>query len=177
MMCDDCRDYAPREAKMLDLGCGSGIVTREFASQFARDYIGVDIVDNRIFPINFKLINGQDLPFGNNEFDIVLISYVLHHADDPARLLAESKRVLKPGGKIIIFEDLYEGFVGKMLCQVHGKSYGALFEHHGGTVIINFKNRRQWKTVFEALGLKPVFEKRVSKKINPVHKRLYILQK
>jgi len=176
LMCRDCQDHLPMGAKMLDLGCGSGIVTKEFAQRFAKEYVGVDIVDNRIFPINFKLINGRDLPFGDNEFDIVLISYVLHHADDPARLLAESKRVLKPGGQIIIFEDLYEGLCAKIICQIHGKSYGVMFEHHGGKEEISFKDQGQWKTIFEALKLKVVYEKRVSRVFNPVHKHLFILQ-
>ena len=176
-MCRDCQDFLTPGSKMLDLGCGSGIVTREFAARFASDYIGVDVVDNRIFPINFELINGRDLPFGDNVFDIVLISFVLHHADDPVRLLYESKRVLKPGGRIIIFEDLYEGLIAKIICQVHGKSYGVLFEHHGGQEKTNFKNRRQWKKIFESLDLKIVFEKRVTRAFNPVHKHLFILEK
>lgn len=177
VMCRDCSPYIKPGLKMLDLGCGSGIVSKEFAEHFKAQLTGVDIIDNRIFPINFKLINGRNLPFSGDEFDVILISYVLHHADDPVRLLGEAKRVLRPGGKIIIFEDLYQGFIAKILCHLHGSTYGVLFEHHSGKEQYNFKDLKQWKTVFKTLELRVIFDKRVSRFINPVHKHLFILEK
>jgi SAM-dependent methyltransferase len=42
------------------------------------------------------------LPFGDNEFDIVLCMVVLEHLEEPSRAIVEMRRVLKPGGKILV---------------------------------------------------------------------------
>lgn len=176
-ICKDCKGYLKPGLKILDLGCGSGIVTKEFAEEFHARITGVDIVDNRIFPINFRLVNGRDLPFADDNFDAVLITYVLHHADDPIRVLCEAKRVLKKGGRVIIAEDLYEGALAKAICWVHGESYGVLFEHHGGKEHHEFKSARDWRKIFKELDLKIICEQRLSSVFNPVHKHLFIIEK
>jgi demethylmenaquinone methyltransferase / 2-methoxy-6-polyprenyl-1,4-benzoquinol methylase len=47
---------------------------------------------------------GEDLPFPDNSFDMVTMGYALRHVADLARLFAEYRRVLKPGGKVLILE-------------------------------------------------------------------------
>lgn len=177
LMCKDCQEYVGIGSKILDLGCGSGIISKDFENFFAADLVGVDIIDNRVVPINFKLVNGRDLPFDENTFDAVLISYVLHHTQDPIRVLKEAKRVAKTGGKLLIFEDLYSGLIAKLICQIHGATYGRLFEHNKNLKERNFKNDREWKFIFEHLNFKSVFDKRVSLGLDPVHKHLFVLQK
>jgi demethylmenaquinone methyltransferase/2-methoxy-6-polyprenyl-1,4-benzoquinol methylase len=44
------------------------------------------------------------LPFGDNEFDAVTISFGLRNIEDPKKALAEMYRVLKPGGRLVICE-------------------------------------------------------------------------
>jgi ubiquinone/menaquinone biosynthesis C-methylase UbiE len=163
-MADDCRDYVKSGSKFLDLGCGSGIIS-------------LDIVDNRIVPVNLRLFDGRSLPFGDGSFDFVLISYVLHHSDDPAALLAEAKRTLKAGGRLIIFEDLYQGQLAKVICEIHGGTYGVLFERGKGKGNRHFKTQAQWEKNFENLGLKLIYGKRVSSILTPVNKRLFVLEK
>lgn len=176
-MADDCTGYIDKGSKFLDFGSGSGIVSLEFKKKFDLDLIGVDIVDNRVVDMELTLIDGKTLPFKDNSFDAVLISYVLHHADEPVRLLKEAKRVAKSGGRVIVFEDLYQGILAKIICQVHGSTYGFLFEHHGGKEKTNFKSRRQWEEIFSTLGYKQIFAKRVSARIHPVEKRMFVLEK
>jgi len=96
--------------KILDIGCGTG----EFAGLFSKcDYCGIDISDKYIKYAakknkgNFKVMDATSLRFSDNSFDYVLIMAILHHLDDNNvnKLLLEAKRVLKPGGKILIMED------------------------------------------------------------------------
>jgi ubiquinone/menaquinone biosynthesis C-methylase UbiE len=57
-------------------------------------------------PVEFLRMNGEDMGFGGGSFDTVCISYALHHLDDVDAVLAEMRRVLKPGGLFII-QELY----------------------------------------------------------------------
>ena len=124
-MCLDCEGFIRKGSKILDLGCGSGIIGKTFQEIFQADLIGVDIDDKRISAIPFQLIDGENLPFPENSFDVALINYVLHHSRDPIALLNEAKRVAKD--KIVICEDLPEDILSKLICQLHGISFDNFF--------------------------------------------------
>ncbi len=57
-------------------------------------------------PVGFAKMNGEHMGFGDGSFDTVCISYSLHHIDCVDAVLAEMKRVLRPGGWFII-QELY----------------------------------------------------------------------
>ncbi len=166
-MCQRCQDFIEKRAKILDLGCGSAIVSKEFQNYFDSELVGVDIVDRRLIDIPFQIIDGKTLPFADNSFDVVLTSYVLHHSSDPIALLREAKRV---GKKIIIFEDLPEGFWSKIYCQVHKTSFDKLFKNPNKT---SFKTEKEWEKIFKELGLNILFKKRIHN--FPVKKDLFVL--
>lgn len=104
---------------------GSGIIAQSFQKFFRAKVIGVDVEDQRIFPIQFQIIDGSHLPFLDNSFDIVLINYVLHHSKNPTALLNEAKRVTKD--KVIIYEDLAEGIISRLGCRIHGNIFASFF--------------------------------------------------
>lgn len=168
-MCQMCQGFVERESKILDFGCGSGIVGKEFQDYFKVEILGVDIVDKRIVKIPFQKINGETIPFPENFFDVVLISYVLHHARDSLLLLREAKRV---GKKIIVFEDLPEGFLSKIYCRIHSLSYKIFFKNQGQG---DFKREKEWQKIFEGLGFNILYKKRfqifITKRI------LFVLEK
>jgi len=101
----------PFESKLLDFGCGPGIMS-EF---FGENYIGIDIDKTRInyaiqkYPDKTFILtapNNYILPFPDNYFEIILFNDTLHHIDNDtiSRLLPELNRILKKGGFIIIRE-------------------------------------------------------------------------
>jgi len=170
-MCLDCQGFIKKNSTILDLGCGSGIVAKYFQDFFEAKVLGVDIRDNRLVPIPFKIIDGQNLPFENDIFDIVLINYVLHHCDDPESVLKEAKRV---GKRIIIFEDLPEGFLARLRCKIHQLTFP------GSKKTFSFKKKEEWKKTFEKLGLKIIAQDRVFTKfdwLDPVKRIRFVLEK
>jgi len=176
-MCLDCKDFIKNGAKILDLGCGSGIAGDYFKKFFKAEVFGVDIKNNRVVDLPFKKIDGKNLPFDDNSFDAVLICYVLHHAEDPIAVLKEARRVGKE--RIVIYEDMADGFFSKLFCRFHGLSFDIFFQGFVGKKRENpeyfFKGEKEWQGIFKGLGLKIVFEKRISLPISPVAKRIFIL--
>ena len=100
-----------RGKKVLDLGCGGGIDSAEFARNGAIvtgvDFSGTSVqTTQELFKeagltINTMQADATNLPFKNNEFDCVYSFGVLHHIPAVDKALAEIKRVLKPGGKVM----------------------------------------------------------------------------
>mgnify|MGYP000352322874 CR=1 FL=1 len=95
--------------RILDIGCGIGIYSEKFFKEGAEVY-GIDIDPEniekakKIFPgIHFEIAQAEKLPFKDNFFDVVFLHEVLEHVEDDKKAISEALRVLKPGGKIIIF--------------------------------------------------------------------------
>ena len=167
-MCLDCQDFIQRGSKILDLGCGSGIVGNQFKEFFQAEFFGTDIIDRRAVPLDFEIFDGKNLPFPEKSFDVVLINYVLHHSEDPISVLKEAKRVARD--KIVIYEDLPEDILSKLICQLHGISFDNFF---GNPTKTSFKSEREWEKIFKGLGLNIIFKKRVNN--FPAKKELFIL--
>ncbi len=95
---------------VLDFGCGMGFYTIEMA-KLAKEAIGIDInpyITTIKIPaelegrLRYVQVSGDDLPFPDNYFDRVLASEILPMMQDPNNFLREIKRVLKPGGRLVI---------------------------------------------------------------------------
>jgi SAM-dependent methyltransferase len=92
-------------ARVLDLGCGAGEsvdLFRRFDPEVA--WVGLDLpsspeVDARArSDARFATFDGERIPFGDSEFELVFCKQVLEHVRRPEPLLAEVARVLEPGG-------------------------------------------------------------------------------
>ncbi|GAA3831192.1 hypothetical protein GCM10022226_60220 [Sphaerisporangium flaviroseum] len=102
--------------QVLDVGCGTGYLTRILASLVGTDgrVTGVDpshpMLDHarRRAPGNcsYQVGEGQALPFPNATFDVVVSSFAVHHMPTAARggAVREMFRVLRPGGRLLIAE-------------------------------------------------------------------------
>jgi ubiquinone/menaquinone biosynthesis C-methylase UbiE len=171
-MIEECRPYILKNSKILDIGCGSGIVTSYLEKNFNAEILGVDIKDRRIFSVPFKTFDGLSLPVFQNYFDVAFISYVLHHSENPVLLLSEAKRVAQ---KIIIYEDLPSNFISRFLCKMHGIFYNLFFQKQKN---LNFKTEFQWREIFDDLGLRLIYQKIFKGNfLYPVQKALFVLEK
>lgn len=98
---------------VLDLGCGIGEVTNHVEDQ--NKYFGVDINPlcvNLMREKGFRAEIGSayEIPAFAASADVVLMSHVLEHLDDPTRALSEVSRVLRPSGLLIIIVPMIKGF-------------------------------------------------------------------
>ena len=167
-MCLDCQNFIKEGSRVLDLGCGCGIAGKTFQDFFRAEVFGVDIKDYRVSSLPFQIYDGFHLPFPNDSFDTVLISYVLHHAEDPIILLKEAKRTARD--KVIIYEDLLDGFFSSLFCKIHGISFAKLIGDYNK---LSFRSEKEWENVFDKIGLNVIFKKRINS--FPVKKQLFVL--
>ncbi len=84
--------------RMLDIGTGNGEIAHHLSQHF--DVTSVDIVDQRQKREGFSFIkaNGEQLPFANQSFDVVVSNHVIEHIANADHHLAEIARILKPDG-------------------------------------------------------------------------------
>lgn len=87
----------PNEYSLVDVGCGSKPYRKLFTG--ATKYIGLDIVAGPEVDIIGK---AWELPFADNEFDILISTQVLEHTEYVHKAMQEMQRVVKPGGRIFI---------------------------------------------------------------------------
>lgn len=94
----------------LDLGCGSGFLTEKLGGLFV-SVDGVDVTPEMTRFIDLSAGNisihhgpAEALPFDDNSYDFVGCYSFLHHVYDPAEVIGEAYRVLKPGG--VFYADL-----------------------------------------------------------------------
>src|SRR2546430_2325356 len=101
--------------KVADLGCGEGYLTIE-ASRWASRVIAVDRSDavlkraralarrRRVSNVIWKRGELDQLPIADESVDVALLSQALHHAQNPARAIAEAVRVTVAGGRVLVLD-------------------------------------------------------------------------
>ncbi|MEQ9449428.1 MAG: class I SAM-dependent methyltransferase, partial [Rhodospirillaceae bacterium] len=112
-------DYVPlRGKKVLEIGTGCGVNHIVWRKKYGVDAWGVEpegegfdksaevarhlIEVNNLEADRIKTAPGEALPFDDGSFDVVYSSNVLEHTNNPAKVLREAARVLKPGGTMQI---------------------------------------------------------------------------
>lgn len=105
---------APR-TRYVDIGVGDGLLTLMLA-EVAESITAVDISPQMLEQLrrraaakgiaNLIAVEGEleDLPLEDASFDVAVLSQALHHAAAPERALAEARRVLAPGGRLLVID-------------------------------------------------------------------------
>ena len=101
--------------KVADLGCGEGYLTIE-AARWASRVTAVDRSDavlrrarglaerRRVTNVVWKRGELEHLPIPDHHVDVAMLSQALHHAEQPARAVAEAARITVPGGRVLILD-------------------------------------------------------------------------
>lgn len=100
---------------VFELGCGGGINQQFYNSAQITSYAGIDpsakglefareAAAKKGWVHDIRAGVGEDIPFAADTFDTVVCTFTLCSVHDPARTLAELRRVLKPGGQFLFAE-------------------------------------------------------------------------
>ena len=112
---------------ILDIGCGAGVDTILAAMMTGPSgkAVGVDIVPEMLHRaeenlkmtdlknVIFKKASGEKLPSQDNSFDVVISNSVINLIPDKVGTLKEAMRVLKPGGRLMIVDQIMVGHLQK----------------------------------------------------------------
>ena len=98
--------------RMLDVAIGTGLVAREAQRVLAGEgsIVGLDpsagMMRSYAGAVPVTLVQGraEALPFRDHEFDFLALGFALRHLDDLERVFGEFRRVLKPGGRVLLLE-------------------------------------------------------------------------
>jgi SAM-dependent methyltransferase len=80
---------------LLDVGCGDGGVAALIAERWGGTPLGIEIHARRRVAIPFAIFDGRRIPVTDHGVDFVLLADVLHHDEEPVRLLREAARVAR----------------------------------------------------------------------------------
>lgn len=94
----------PADARVLEIGCGQGHLTRALAER-GMDIVGIDA--NPQAPEvaqteRVRHMNAESLQFDDDAFDYVVSVHAIEHIPDLDKALTEMARVLRPGGKAVL---------------------------------------------------------------------------
>lgn len=159
---------------ILDLGAGYCKVAQQLADDYKINITCLDIDDYNKTDLKLILYDGKKIPFKDNHFNKTILIFVLHHSQDPEKLLNEAKRVTKEN--IIILEDSYSNFFEYIFTIIadffinikHINIFHA--EHH--------YSDKKWKELFKKLNLNIQKDVSFKRQNFPIGKHiLYILKK
>jgi SAM-dependent methyltransferase len=134
-LADDLIDVAALHAgeRVLDVGCGTGVVTRLAAERVGPDgaVAGLDVnpgmlaVARSVTPpdleIEWHQASAESMPLPDGAFDVVLCQISLQFVPDRPQALREMHRVLKPGGRLVITVPGPAGPIFEILADAMGR--------------------------------------------------------
>jgi ubiquinone/menaquinone biosynthesis C-methylase UbiE len=111
---DDVASVAPNDARVLEVGSGPGHLSIAMARRHRLDVTALDLDPDMIERAransgdssvpSFLVGDVASLPFPDASFDVVVSTFSMHHWADPTAGLAEISRVLRPGGRALIWD-------------------------------------------------------------------------
>jgi 2-polyprenyl-3-methyl-5-hydroxy-6-metoxy-1,4-benzoquinol methylase len=89
---------------LLDVGCGEGVLTHQWAQQVDGRVVGIDLDDPQLHEqwkdrqapnLEYRVMKAENLPFADDEFDLASAIEVLEHVPEPEHTVAEMARVAR----------------------------------------------------------------------------------
>lgn len=132
-------------AKVIDIGCGTGVVGKILQDDLSIKITGADVKNYLIYKIAFVEIKKGRIPAKNKSYEVALLNDVLHHVnrEDQVDIIEEANRVAK---SILVFE-FEPTLIGKATDII-------LNEFHYGDLNVPLSQRsmNEWQTLFKSMG-------------------------
>ncbi len=105
--------------RVLDIGCGQGVLLDELATRLPAEsqLVGLDVVPPPA-AAPWRGVTGDiatRLPFADSSFDVVVAGEVIEHVPHPDLMLSEIRRVLAPGGRLVLSTPNMVGWANRVL--------------------------------------------------------------
>jgi len=166
--------YLVSKGKILELGCGEGLLSQRIRKKTHADVFGIDISTSGVTLAKKRGIKAtvadlnSILPFPDTYFDMILSDQVLEHVYNTDFLLSEIFRILKPGGSVIAITPNLSFWLNRILFIIgvypvfleageRSKLYGTRFlknyiQDKGAMGHIHIFNRHALEDIFRAHG-------------------------
>lgn len=139
----------PPHSRLLDVGTGDGQIAREIARHGSDVTVeGIDVMRRPQSHVPVTVFDGSTIPYDDKSADVVSFVDVLHHTDDPARLLKEACRVARKA--VVIKDHLSENAMDHLTLRFMDWVGNA---PHGVVLPYNYASKATWMAWFEDSGL------------------------
>lgn len=143
-------EMLPRDAKVLDVGCGDGLIAKLIMEQRPDVRLeGIDILVRPQTHVPVTPFDGQIIPHPDASFDAVMFVDVLHHTNDPMILLREARRVARKA--VLIKDHNRDGFLAGPTLRFMDWVGNA---RHGVVLPYNYWPSSRWQQAFADLQLR-----------------------
>lgn len=146
--------------QLLDLGGGNMLTSIALLKLLPNIKIhGIDVIRDLNLPdslpnnLQFSTYDGNALPFASHAFDQALVCSTLHHTTDPEFFMGELVRILKPGGTLVVVEEMYSNWID--LVWIAGLDWILNKLKKDVPVPLNFRTYQQYDHTFKSLHLQP----------------------
>ncbi len=159
---------------VLDVGSGSGLVAELISKIIGCNIKCIDVININKSYLPVVIFDGENIPYDDDTFSVVLSCFVLHHSQNPEKLINEMTRVSK--SIVLIFEDIPITIFDRLLLKLH--NLYSIIKYKSGK--LEFHNIEQWEKIFKQnrLRLYRIIKIQKSRQLwNPVSRRLFILKK
>ena len=140
---------------ILDVGAGEGYVGEALSQRLGADVELIDVADFRParMSLPLRIFDGRILPYDDDSFDVIVLSFVLHHTEDPALILSECHRVSR--GQVIVLESVYGGplhrrflrWADRLTNRIRSSGLMRAQEEN-----LHFRSESEWRALFDSLG-------------------------
>ena len=123
------------DESILDVGCGNGRYLSELRARGHRGFVcGADLSDGMLRSARpaagddpLLVSDAQSLPFASESFDVALMMHMLYHVPDRPKALAEIRRVVRPGGVVLVLTNSWSHFreLDELLIECAAATVGA----------------------------------------------------
>jgi SAM-dependent methyltransferase len=175
-------DALPASSRVLDAGCGEGVIVEEYARRLAITGVDANYASDHVTQGSLG-----SLPFADGSFDYALCLDVLEHLsfEEQPRALAELHRVLKPGGELFVSIPNLAHLQSRIQFLLRGRLIrtASEFKHPGDRPVYEYRQlaRRAGFELVRRQGIFPTipvvthFIRRHPRALLPLHRALTLL--
>ena len=143
-------------SEILDIGCGTGRYSTALAAHFSARVIAVDPSEKMLAEarkkateaVRYARASAESLPFPDSSMDMVFMSMVFHHFDDPDQAVRECRRVLRRGGTVCLRAATID--------RIESYPYVPFFPRSSSILRNDLQSQAVIETVFVSAGFQPV---------------------